>query len=107
MCSLLLTHPSAHTWSSGQLTLWRPLSSLEVRCLVQGSHLSRGQFLPEPRFKPTTSGYKSDALSIRASTAPIAHLHAHRPHLALDLTAVRRLNRLEWANAHIRWHLAL
>ncbi len=36
-----------------------------VRCLDQGSHLSRGQFLPEPRFKPTTSGYKSNALSIR------------------------------------------
>ncbi len=37
-----------------------------ARCLAQGSHLSHGQFLPEPRFKPTTSGYKSDALSIRA-----------------------------------------
>ncbi len=107
MCSLLLTHPSAHTWSSGQLTLRCPLSSLEVRCLAQGSHLSHGQFLPEPRFEPTTSGYKSDALSIRALTAPITHLHAHRPHWGLDLTAVRHLNRLEWANAHIRWHLAL
>ncbi len=36
-----------------------------------------------------------------------AHLHARRPHRGLDLTAVRRGNRLEWANAHIRWHLAL
>ncbi len=36
-----------------------------------------------------------------------AHLHAHRPHRGLDLTAVRRRNRLEWANAHIRWRLAL
>ncbi len=36
-----------------------------------------------------------------------AHLHAHRPHRGLDLTAVRCRNRLEWANAHIRWHLAL
>ncbi len=26
-----------------------------VRCLAQGFHLSRGQFLPEPRFEPTTS----------------------------------------------------
>ncbi len=33
-----------------------------VRCLAQGSHLSCGQFLPEPRFEPTTSGYKSNAL---------------------------------------------
>ncbi len=35
-----------------------------------------------------------------------AHLHDH-PHQGLDLTAVRRRNRLEWANAHIRWRLAL
>ncbi len=48
-----------------------PGEQLGVRCLAQGSHLSRGQFLPEPRFEPTTSGYKSDDLSIRATTAPI------------------------------------
>ncbi len=40
------------------------LGSWEVRCLANGSHLSRGQFLPEPRFEPTTSGYKSNALSL-------------------------------------------
>ncbi len=56
-----------HTWSSGQPTLRRPGSSWGFS--AQGSHLSRGQFLPEPRFEPTTSGYKSDALSIRATTA--------------------------------------
>ncbi len=39
-----------------------------VRCLAQGSHLSRGQFLLEPRFEPTTSSYKSDAQSTRAMT---------------------------------------
>ncbi len=36
-----------------------------------------------------------------------ANLHARRPHRGLDLTAVRRCNRLEWANAHIRWRLTL
>ncbi len=36
-----------------------------------------------------------------------AHLHARRPHRGLDLTAVRCRNRLEWANAQIRWCLAL
>ncbi len=51
-----------------------PGEQLEVQCLVQGSHLSLGQFLPEPRFEPTTSGYKSDALSIRAMTAPQCEL---------------------------------
>ncbi len=30
---------------------------LGVRCLDQGSHLSRGHFLPEPGFEPTTLGY--------------------------------------------------
>ncbi len=87
MCSLHLTHPCTHTWSSGRthththLEQWTDTHThLEqwaadavasgeqsgVRCLAQGSHLSRGQFQPEPRFEPTTSGYKSDALSIRA-----------------------------------------
>ncbi len=33
------------------------------------------------------------------------HLHARHPHRGL--TTVRRRNRLEWANAHIRWHLSL
>ncbi len=81
MCSLHLSNPSAHTpgavdthththththtWSNGQSG-----EQLGVRCLAQGSHLSRGQFLPEPRFEPTTSGYKSDALFITATTVP-------------------------------------
>ncbi len=37
----------------------------------------------------------------------VFHLHARRPHRGLDLTAVCCRNRLEWANAHIRWRLAL
>ncbi len=46
-----------------------PGEQLGVQYLTRGSHLSRGQFLPEPRCEPTTSGYKFDALSIRATTA--------------------------------------
>ncbi len=70
MYSLHLTHPSAHTHLE-QLAADAAASGeqLGVRCLAQGSHLSRGQFLPEPRFEPTTSGYKYDTLSIRAMTA--------------------------------------
>ncbi len=51
MCSLHLTHPSGAVGSRhcGE--------QLGVRCLSQGSHLSRGHFLPEPGFEPTTSGY--------------------------------------------------
>ncbi|KAL0179256.1 hypothetical protein M9458_024698, partial [Cirrhinus mrigala] len=36
-----------------------------------------------------------------------AHLHTRCPHRGLDLTADRRRNRLKWAKARIRWHLAL
>ncbi len=66
MCSLHLTHPSAHThqeqWAADIVA---PGEQLGVRCLAQGSHLSRGHFLPEPGFEPTTLGYKSNTLSIR------------------------------------------
>ncbi len=54
-----------HTWNSGQPTLQRPGSSRGFSALLKGLTSSPGLFLPEPRFKPTTSGYKSDALSIR------------------------------------------
>ncbi len=46
------------------------------------------------------------ALTVRNSLRE-AHLHARRPHRGLDLTAVRHRNRLQWANAHIQWRLAL
>ncbi len=35
------------------------------------------------------------------------YLHVRRPHRGLDLTAVCHRNRFKWANAHIRWRLAL
>ncbi len=69
MCSLLLTHLSAHTWSGGQPTLRRPGSSGGFGALLKGLTSVVDKFLPELRFDPTTSGYKSDALSIRATTA--------------------------------------
>ncbi len=34
-----------------------PGEQLGVRCLAQGSHLSRGHFLPEQGFEPTTLDY--------------------------------------------------
>ncbi len=69
MCSLHLTHPSAHLeqWAADDVA---PGEQLGVRCLAQGSHFNCGQFLPEPRFEPTTLGYKSDALSIRPRLPP-------------------------------------
>ncbi len=71
MCFLLLTHPSEHTLGAVGSRHCGARGAVGVRCLAQGSHLSPGQFLPEPRFEPTTSGYKSDALSIRDTTAPV------------------------------------
>ncbi len=66
MCSLHLTHPSVHTpgavgsWHSGV----RGAVGGSVPC-SRVSPQSWTEFQPEPRFEPTTSGYKSDALSIR------------------------------------------
>ncbi len=64
-------NPSKHShleqWAADTAA---PGEQLGVWCLALGSHLSRGQYLPELRFEPTTSGYKSNALSIRATTAP-------------------------------------
>ncbi len=65
MCSLHLTHPSAHTPGQWAANIAAPGEQLGVRCLAQGSHLSRGHFLPKPGFEPTTLGFKSNALSIR------------------------------------------
>ncbi len=60
MCSLHLTHPSVHTWSSGQPTVQRPGSSrgLPVVAGIRTHNLG------------LTSGFKSNALSIRPTTAP-------------------------------------
>ncbi len=55
-------HTHLEQWAANAVA---PGEQLGVRCLAQGSHLSRGQFLPEPRFEPTTSDYNSEALSIR------------------------------------------
>ncbi len=75
------THSSEHTHtrSSGQPIMRRPGSSWGIGALLKGVtsvmllkvertlviHDPHRQFLPDPRFEPTTSGYKSDALSIR------------------------------------------
>ncbi len=76
MCSLHLTvHTHLEQWAANATS---PGEQLGVRCLAQGSHLE-----PEPRFEPTTSGYKSDALSIRAMTAP-GMLYAVRQRMALS-----------------------
>ncbi len=86
MCSLYLTHPSAHT--PGAVDAAAPGEQLGVRRLAQGSHLRRGQFLPEPRFEPTTSGYKSNALSIR----PQLHMSVYYNNIMLSESAMWLMN---------------
>ncbi len=67
----------------------------------------------QDRLKTRTAAATIGLHNQRISAQPVrnhfreAHLHASRPHLGLDLTVVCRRNRLEWANAHIRWRLAL
>ncbi len=53
MCSLHLTHPSAHTLEQWAADIAAPGEQLGVRCLAQGFHLSRGHFLPEPGYNPS------------------------------------------------------
>ncbi len=66
MCFLHLTHPSTHTPGAVGSRHGGAGEQSGVRCLAQGSHLSRGQFLPEPRFEPITSGYKSRHIKDRS-----------------------------------------
>ncbi len=54
MCSLHLTYPSAHTPGAVGSRRCGARGAVGVQCLAQGSHLSRGQVLPELRFEPTT-----------------------------------------------------
>ncbi len=58
ICSLHLTHPSAHT--PGSVGSRHCGARGAVGGSVPCTRVSRGQFLPEPRFEPTTSGYKSN-----------------------------------------------
>ncbi len=70
MCSLYLTHPSAHTPGAVGSRHCGARGAVGGSVPCSRSHLSRGQILPEPRFEPTTSDYKSNALSIRPRLPP-------------------------------------
>ncbi len=61
MCSLHLTHPSAHT--PGAVGTRHSGEQLGFGASLKAKRSA--QCLPEPRFEPTTSDYKSNALSTR------------------------------------------
>ncbi|KAL0168200.1 hypothetical protein M9458_036422, partial [Cirrhinus mrigala] len=75
---------------------------------IQHLHL-QDRLRPATRTAAATIGLHNQRISAQTVKKCLrkAHLHARRPHRGLDLTAVRCRNRLEWANAHNRWRLAL
>ncbi len=81
-----------------------PVQDLHIQHLHLQDHLR-----PDPRTAAATIGLHNQIISAQTARNRLreAHLHARHPHRGLDLTAVHRRNRLEWANAHIRWRLAL
>ncbi len=76
--------------------------------LIQHLHL-QDRLRPATRTAAATIGLHNQRISAQTVRNRLreAHLHARRPHRVSDLTAVRHRNWLEWANAHIRWRLAL
>ncbi len=75
---------------------------------IQHFHL-QDRLRPATRTAAATIGLHNQIISAQTVRNRLreAHLYARRPHRGFELTAVRHRNRLEWANAHIRWRLAL
>ncbi len=75
---------------------------------IQHLHL-QDRLRPATRTTAATIGLRNQRISAQTVRNRLRedHLHARCPHRGLDLIAVRHRNRLEWANAHIRWRLAL
>ncbi len=84
--------------------LTTPAQDLHIQHLHLQDHLRS-----DTQTSATTIGLHNQIISAQTVRNRLreAHLHARRPHRGLDLTAVCHRNRLEWANAHIRWRLAL
>ncbi len=75
---------------------------------IQHLHL-QDRLKPATQTAAATIGLHNQIISAQTVRNRLreAHLHARRPHRGLDLATVRRRNRLEWANVHIKWRLAL
>ncbi len=73
---------------------------------IQHLHL-QDRLRPATQTAAATIGSRNQRISAQTVRNRLreTHLHAHHHHQGLDLTAVHRRNRLEWANAHIRWRL--
>ncbi len=102
-CSFLYHKPSPKEFQR-ILRVTTPAQDLHIQHL----HL-QDRLRPATRTAAAAIGLYNQRISAQTVRNRLreAHLHARRPHQGLDLTAVCHRNRLEWANAHIRWHLAL
>ncbi len=75
---------------------------------IQHLHL-QDRLRPAARTAAATIGLHYQRISAQTVRNRLRedHLHARHPHRGLDLTVVRRRNRLEWENAHMWWCLVL
>ncbi len=93
----------------GSTSNHRPCVSTPAQNLhIQHLHL-QDRLRPVTRTAAATIGLHNQRISAQTVRNRLreAHLHARHPHRGLELTAVHHRNWLEWANAHIRWRLAL
>ncbi len=70
-----------HTHTPGAVNAVAPGEQLGVRCLAQGSHLSRGQFLPEPRTHNLRLPPSSDSFSaslLHPNSSPLIYFIPHQ-----------------------------
>ncbi len=81
-----------------------PAQDLHIQHLQFQDHLR-----PVTRTAAATIGLHNQIISAQTVRNHLreAPLHARHPHRGLDLTGVHRHSQLEWANARIRWCLAL
>ncbi len=68
---------------------------------IQHLHL-QDRLRPATWTAATTIGFHNQRISAQTVRNRLREAHLH-----LDLTAVHRRSRLQWANAHIRWRLKL